>query len=794
MQLYTGDKIKSYEILEYLASGGYGSVYKARDAETGQLVALKMMSPGNNQLQHKARFVREIETLNHLCHPSIVKLYKWETQEDPLWYTMELLNGPSLQRLMNEERPLYAKVTILRQVASALAHLHDQGYIHRDVKPQNIMFRTPESTVPVLFDMGLVHDPCSNLTLGRQILGTPGYLSPEQMDGRYEYKQIDVWALGVIMYQWLTKIHPFVGTGKSTIEVMHSIQSVPIINPAQIAPLVDPYLAEVCSLALEKDPEKRYPDGRSFENALAKWEHANYQQCVDKGRAEAKDGKLDDAIHMLEKAYLWQAEEEVVGELKKLWEKKLGQTDIRLLPENKIVEAQLRGQEKGESLTIRVRRLVSDTAISANQHIYVVCVKNTRRLSNAFREEVKPLEELAQKHWQGDNADVAQSADTGSTTPKSVGRSWLRRIVVGLALLAAIVAIGLGVAAKLSGAKTTQEFVTWAKSQWPIKPVVKPIDPKPPEITQPNHPVVSQPKPISGVAKVIATKSFLGHSDWVHAASFAPGAAIIASGSADQTIRLWDVATGKELKRMGDHTAAVWTIAFHPSGKLLASGSADTTVRLWSVPDGSLTKTLSGHADIVFTVRFGQQGKMIASGNGDKSIKLWDTETGKELRHIAGHTKWILSVAFAADNRSLASGSTDTMVKLWDLASGKETATFAGHTQDVYCVDFTPDGKRLISGSEDQSIKIWEVATGKALNTIAGHSQAVLALAVSPDGKILASGSADNTIKLWDLDSGRELQTLLGHTNWVLSLEFSADGTMLLSGSADKNIHLWMNQ
>jgi predicted NACHT family NTPase len=252
---------------------------------------------------------------------------------------------------------------------------------------------------------------------------------------------------------------------------------------------------------------------------------------------------------------------------------------------------------------------------------------------------------------------------------------------------------------------------------------------------------------------------------------------------------------------LSGHTDWVRSVAFNPNGQFLVSGSDDKTIKLWEVASGREARTLSGHTDWVNSVAFNPNGQFLISGSDDKTIKLWEVASGREVRTLTGHTYWVLSVAFSPDGRLLASGSCGKFdshgnciqgeVKLWEVASGREARTLSGHTDWVNSVAFSPNGQFLASGSDDKTIKLWDVATGSLVRTLAGHSSIVTSVAFSPDGQFLASGSWDTTIKLWEVASGREVRTLTGHTGWVLSVAFSPDGQFLASGSGDKTIKLW---
>jgi WD40 repeat protein len=305
-----------------------------------------------------------------------------------------------------------------------------------------------------------------------------------------------------------------------------------------------------------------------------------------------------------------------------------------------------------------------------------------------------------------------------------------------------------------------------------------------------------------GLRKVLGPPALgaTGHTDSVNSVAFSPDGQLVASGSGDRAVKVWEAATGRLIANCTGHTASVDSVAFSPDGHRVASGDQGR-VRVWEAATGRLIADCTGPIFWVSSMAFSLDGHRVASGASEGLVRVWEAATGRLIADCTGGRSRVSSVAFSPDGHQVALGMNASelnvcmvlggLLTVREAVTGRLIANCTGHMVSVNCMAFSTDGRRLASGSADGTVKVWKAATGRLIADCTGGRSMVSGVAFSPDGKLVASGSSDRAVRLWQASTGRLIADCTGHTASVVSVAFSPDGHRVASGASDGRVCMW---
>lgn len=298
------------------------------------------------------------------------------------------------------------------------------------------------------------------------------------------------------------------------------------------------------------------------------------------------------------------------------------------------------------------------------------------------------------------------------------------------------------------------------------------------------------------------SRVFVGHTDTIIALAVSPDSRFIASGSYDHTVRLWDVASAREIRRYTlTECDPIQRVVFSPDGRfvlLSCGGFASPGIRVWDTATGREVRHFgegnfeSFSADARFVINQELGGSHLGG-----QICVWNVETGKEAVCFA-NTRRVVSSALSSDGHWVVAGDDNGPVRLWDVKSGRLIRRFIGNTEQVNSVTFSADGQRIAAGYCDGSTRVWQAQSGREIRRLvgpkrpAGEGCPLFGVALSPNGRSVLVSFFDKSLRLWDVENGRVIRNFNGHTGDISSIEFSPDGRFALSGSHDKSIRLWI--
>ncbi len=284
-----------------------------------------------------------------------------------------------------------------------------------------------------------------------------------------------------------------------------------------------------------------------------------------------------------------------------------------------------------------------------------------------------------------------------------------------------------------------------------------------------------------------------GHGDIVTCLDIHPSDRLIASGSSDRTIKIWDI-RGNLRQTLVGHTNWITSLSFSPNGKYLVSASRDGTIRLWQIDRRTKLfkeqphRIIKDHQAPVLAVRFSPTDSIFASCGEDVKVRLWQDDGTAFTTFIGGHDKWITCLCFSPDGKHIVTGSADRTLVIWNI-NGTPLRTFRGHDSFIEDVDISPSGQLVASASRGRTIKLWDME-GNLHMILGGHTNKVMGVRFHPDGQSLVSVSSDQTVKIWNI-KGVLLETIFAHKGAVHSVTFNKNGETMATGSQDTTIKLW---
>ncbi len=811
------ERFGDYELLEEIARGGMGVIYKARHVKANRIVALKMILSGSlASAEAVERFRTEARAAAALDHPGIVPIYEIGENDGQHFFTMQLVSGGALsQRLQEGPMPPFEAAELVRLVTLAVQAAHERGVIHRDIKPHNILLaEVTKPLVPKLTDFGLARiGDGSSLTRSGEQLGTPSYMPPEQAAGRTN--QIgpvsDVYSLGAVLYCLLTGRPPF--QAATPLETMRQVMEQEPVAPRMLNPAVPRDLETVCLKCLEKAPERRYTTARELAEEL--------------GRFKAGAPVLARPVGIVERLARWGRRNPLVASL--------ASTVLLLLCLGTIVSSVLAARAAANARSAELAREKeaerADREADAKREAAEHKQSAEKALKQSEAERVRAEKALHRVEEELYRAEMARYAFQLNSVQKKLQQGELAQAKTLLMVCNPRMShweysyfLGLCNAGERSQDRLSiaiEDRVQWGLTFSPDGKQLAGTDGNKIKLwdtaTGQEIRAFSGGVPLFDVAfsadgKQIAAGGLYGNlfvwefatgektlsvtigEPRVESVAFSPNGKYLASLSG-KNIKLWDLATASVVLTLDPGTlgksaylAGMQGIGFSPDGQYITAASSNRILTVWEAATGKVFLKIDNHAAGAQRPTFSPDGKQILSCDHSNGVNVWNSATGERIVRLEGFTGRVPHAAFSPDGRRIVTCGRDG-VKLFDAKTGQELLTLT--TDKGGKVAFSPDGTRIASGSGDKVIYLFAAAKGQEVLSLQGHTGPVSSIAFSQDGRQLVSGSEDLTVKVWDGTSGGTTNTFKGHLGKIRGVSFSPDASSVASCADVDHIFVW---
>jgi WD40 repeat protein len=773
-------RIGHYRILRELGSGGMGSVYEAEQDNPRRAVALKVIRAGFASAGLVKRFTHEAQILGRLHHPGIAQIYEAGlTEEGEPFFAMELIRGTCLDRYVRDHSlDLDARLGLFAKVCDAVQHAHDKGVIHRDLKPANIL--VDDTGAPRVLDFGVARATEADLVTGAgltrtgQLLGTPNYMSPEQVtaDPAAIDHRADVYALGVVLFELLAHRLPYQLDNRPLAEATRLILEQDPPQLGSVNPELRGDVETIVAKALEKDPARRY---RSAADLAADLRRAlNHEPIL---------ARPPSALYHLRK-FARRHSALVGGVAATVAALVLGLVGTILFA---VAEARQRRQAEDEKREAkfqeyRARMAAAIGALAAHD------------VADAARQLDAAPDHLRDWEWRHVHSRLDDASGVIPLPAEAFGFLLAApdRLRVGV-----LTDDGLRLTDLEGGEPRTlpidpehQLSVSVAQTRrglrvaaWVGNTTFDLLDEAGQVLRRVEIPEAKGPAPVVVSADGMRLACSRVDGEW-------------------QRLSVFDARSGKQIAVCDGHRGLIWAYAFSPDGTRLASGGEDRTARLWDAATGALLATCREHVSKVLSTAFSPDGARFLTTSSDGTVRQWDSTTGREIEApYERHTGEVAAAVYSPDGQWVASAGSDRTVRAWRATGRQDVAILHGHTGAVNGVAFVPDRRRLVSLSGnsylgwtgDGSVRVWEMDPGATLPVLRGHTSYVYPVAFSPDGRWIASGGWDSTLplRLWDALTG-ELCATLRVRGTVRALAFGPDSSWLVSASDLTNqLQVW---